>query len=356
MKRGRFIAFLLFLLLFVAGALGWYVFLYATQPIQAQQPTIEVAPGTGISRLARLLADKQIVDSALAVRLAYMAHLVRDSNAQLQTGTYNLDKTDTLYALLHKIMAGKVVQKTFTIIPGWNKNQLIDALVTQRIVCDVTPPMTSEKRNRVEQKLLANFAPDASSIEGLFLADSYLYIQDCNLAPLQLARTALTNQLTGLWNKKKQPALLKDAYQALILASIIEKETGVVNEQPIIAAVFFNRLQKGMRLQTDPTVIYGLGDAYQGNITSAHLRQKTPYNTYVIRGLPPTPISMVSRAALESLFAPAQTDYLYFVGKGDGSHHFSHSYAEHRKAMQHYQIRKRAANYRSSPSTNVNAD
>mgnify|MGYP000117690741 FL=1 len=200
--------------------------------------------------------------------------------------------------------------------------------------------------NQEIEKLLGLEA--TSHLEGQFYPDTYNFHKgDSDLDILKRAHNRLKTILGEEWAARQKDLPLESAYEALILASIIEKETGVPEERPEIAGVFVRRLQKKMRLQTDPTVIYGLGDNYQGNITRKHLRQDTIYNTYRISGLPPTPIALVGRAAIHAALNPKPGKSLYFVAKGDGSHYFSATLEEHNKAVRKFQL-KRRSDYRSS--------
>jgi UPF0755 protein len=177
--------------------------------------------------------------------------------------------------------------------------------------------------------------------EGLYLADTYFFTKGTKASEiLTRAHIALVDFLNSEWEAREVDLPLATPYDALILASIIEKETAVPEERDLIAGVFVNRLHKNMRLQTDPTVIYGIGPSFDGNITRKHLRTRTPYNTYVINGLPPTPIAMAGKAAIRAALNPRTTDALYFVAKGDGSHQFSNTLSEHNAAVRHYQLRR----------------
>ena len=192
------------------------------------------------------------------------------------------------------------------------------------------------------------------SAEGLFLPETWSYIRgDSDLDILRRSHHALTELLSSLWERRPEGSVLASPYAALTLASIVEKETGVADERKQIAGVFLRRLEKGMRLQTDPTVIYGLGDDYDGDLKRRHLRDTTnPYNTYAIHGLPPTPIALPGEAALRAVFAPDDAGALYFVAKGDGSHAFSATLEEHEENVRRYQLTRRA-DYRSSPNTSA---
>jgi UPF0755 protein len=183
---------------------------------------------------------------------------------------------------------------------------------------------------------------EASSAEGLFLADTYFFTANTATSSiLTRAHKAMLDYVETQWQQRQADLPLNSPYDALILASIIEKETAVSAERTKIAGVFVNRLRKNMRLQTDPTVIYGIGDAYDGNITRKHLRTPTPYNTYTIKGLPPTPIAMAGKEAIWAALNPMETDALYFVARGDGSHEFSSSLAAHNAAVRKYQLNRK---------------
>lgn len=183
---------------------------------------------------------------------------------------------------------------------------------------------------------------EASSAEGLFLADTYFFTANTAASSiLKRAHKAMLDYVETQWQQRQADLPLNSPYDALILASIIEKETAVSEERTKIAGVFVNRLRKNMRLQTDPTVIYGIGDTYDGNITRKHLRTPTPYNTYTIKGLPPTPIAMAGKEAIWAALNPMETDALYFVARGDGSHEFSSSLAAHNAAVRKYQLNRK---------------
>jgi UPF0755 protein len=191
-----------------------------------------------------------------------------------------------------------------------------------------------------------------NSAEGFFLPETWSYIRgDSDLDILRRSHVAMNELLADLWASRSEDSVLVSPYAALILASIVEKETGVAGERAQIAGVFLRRLEKGMRLQTDPTVIYGLGDDYDGDLKRRHLRDTTnPYNTYAIKGLPPTPIALPGEAALRAVFSPDDNASLYFVAKGDGSHAFSATLKEHEENVRRYQLTRRG-DYRSSPGS-----
>jgi UPF0755 protein len=237
--------------------------------------------------------------------------------------------------LLEKLENGDVIQHRFTIVEGWNFREVRLALA---------------KETGLEQTLAG--LPDAEVMkrigspgehpEGRFLPETYNYTKGLTDADL-LKRThaAMRNALEAAWSKRAADIPLKTPEEALVLASIVEKETGLASERPQIAGVFARRLKLGMKLQTDPTVIYGLGDAYHGNLTRKHLEDDTQYNTYTRFGLPPTPIAMPGRAALEAAVDPAPGETLYFVARGDGSHEFTTNLADHNRAVARWQLGRR---------------
>ncbi len=198
--------------------------------------------------------------------------------------------------------------------------------------------------------LIERLGVEGNSLEGWFFPDTYQYTVDMSDADiLKAAHRKMQLILDEEWQQRDQNLPYKNAYEALIMASIVEKETGAAEERPAIAGIFVRRLQKGMKLQTDPTVIYGLGDAYKGNLTRKHLLEDTPYNTYTRTGLPPTPIALPGREAIHAAMHPQQGDSLFFVGKGDGHHYFSATLAEHEKAVRQYQL-TRKKDYHSAPA------
>ncbi len=298
-----------------------------------------VSRGAGVNLVAENLVENNILKSTIALRLYARFYGLND----IKAGDYHLSKGETLLGLLEKLGTGAVQRYTITFPEGWSLSQWRDALSKAEHM-DYTLADSSDA-GIAERLGIAYDNP-----EGWFAPDTYAYISgDSDESILQRAHEGMSDQLEQLWAKKEAGLPYENPYEALIMASIIEKETGVAKERAEIAGVFVSRLRKGMRLQTDPTVIYGLGNAYKGNLTRQHLRQASAYNTYLNNGLPPTPIANPGRAAIESALHPAVTKALFFVGKGDGSHYFSATLEEHNKAVRKYQINRRTTRYRSAP-------
>ena len=264
---------------------------------------------------------------------------------KLQVGEYALDPGTTPRILLRRMREGKVISHRFTIVEGWNIRELRAALAKAQ-------PLLHDAAKLDDVALMKALGHPGQHPEGRFLPETYVYTRgDGELGVLHRAFGAMTHALDSAWNTRAPDLPLASKEQALALASIVEKETGIAEERPAIAGVFVRRLQLGMKLQTDPTVIYGMGAAYTGNIRKADLLADTPYNTYTRAGLPPTPIAMPGAAALQAAMHPAAGDALYFVAIGDGSgrHVFTHSLAEHEAAVQQYLQRYRARQQQQTP-------
>ena len=256
---------------------------------------------------------------------------------------YEISTATTPAQLLQKLAQGEVISYSLTLVDGQSFKQFRQVLKQQAKLKQLTPDWSAEE-------ILKAVNASYDHPEGLFYPDTYHYTSsDSDLDILVRAHQRMSKLLAEAWAERAADLPYQSAYEALIMASIIEKETGVAWERPEIAGVFVNRLRRSMRLQTDPTVIYGLGDAYQGNITRQHLTTTTPYNTYRISGLPPTPIANPGLPAIEAALHPAATDKLYFVARGDGSHYFSSTLQEHQQAVKQYQLNRRA-DYRSAPA------
>ncbi len=251
---------------------------------------------------------------------------------QLQAGTYQLTAQQSFWQVSEQLQQGKVLAYKVSIPEGSTVKEWWQILSQQpHLVLTLSDPSA----------IHLAFQGDHPNAEGLFFPSTYFYQhQETDQSILKRAKVLQLQHLDRLWASRQPELPYRSAYEALIMSSIVEKETGSAPERPLIASVFTNRLRKKMRLQTDPTIIYGLGDAYQGNITRRHLRQKTPYNTYRIPRLPPTPIASSGLAALEAVLNPPSSDYLYFVSKGDGTHYFSTHLKEHNQAVRRYQLRK----------------
>jgi UPF0755 protein len=251
----------------------------------------------------------------------------------VQAGNYEVRDAISPYKLLQMITSGVRGQDKLTVVEGWTFNQLREAL-------DAHPALKHDTRGVAETELIARLEIAERSAEGWFLPDTYFFPNGASdLALLQRAHRAMRAQLDASWKARADGLPLATPYEALILASIVEKETGQPAERPLIAEVFANRLKIGMKLQTDPTVIYGLGEEFDGNLRKRDLLADGPYNTYVRTGLPPTPIALPGIAALTAALNPAPGKALYFVARGDGSSHFSNNLADHERAVTKYQRR-----------------
>ncbi|MFK3800295.1 endolytic transglycosylase MltG [Pseudomonas sp. NPDC088444] len=311
------------------------------QPLNlTQEQLLDVPSGaspTGV--LNRLQADGVIKD-AFWLRLYWRFNLAGQA---LHSGEYRMTPGMDARALLALWQKGEVVQYSLTLVEGWNFRQVRAALAKQAKLEQTLAGLS-------DSELMTKLGHPNVFPEGRFFPDTYRYVRGMTDAELlKQAYNRLDEVLQEEWDKRAADVPYADPYQALIMASLVEKETGVPQERGQIAGVFVRRLQQGMLLQTDPTVIYGLGERYNGKITRAFLKEATPYNTYVISGLPPTPISMVGREAIHAAMNPVPGNSLYFVARGDGSHVFSADLDAHNAAVKEFQL-KRRADYRSSPA------
>lgn len=292
----------------------------------------DVAQGTSLSGIVR---DLQLrgVDAGPPLYWRALAWQMGVAG-QLRAGEYLLPAGTTPRELLAKLAAGKVIQHRFTIVEGWTFAQLREALARDT---SLQQTLIGVDAAAIMRELGAAGAP----AEGWFLPETYNYVKGKrDLDILRRAHAAMQQELDRLWSARAPDLPLTSEYQALILASIVEKETARANERAQVAGVFEHRLKTGMRLQTDPSVIYGLGATYDGKIHTRDLETDTPYNTYTRAGLPPTPIALPGKAALEAVLHPQATDALYFVARGDGTHEFSATLEAHNRAVAKYQLHK----------------
>ncbi|SEK63299.1 endolytic transglycosylase MltG [Halomonas daqiaonensis] len=333
---GRALKILLVLILLAAlaafaGHRYWQSRLAA--PITLDETTLyEVPAGAGYHRVVNELAEQGVIADAWAFRL--LTRLEPETLPRLRPGEYRLEPGMSGRELLSLLGSNDVVSYPLTIPEGWTFRQMRELL-------DAAPKLEHNTDGLSDEEVMARLDREGRHPEGWFFPDTYRYHK--GLSDLEILRQALERMeatLDEVWAARDDDLPLESPYEALIMASLIERETGAPEERPEIAGVFKRRLERGMRLQTDPTVIYGMGERYDGNITHADLREATPYNTYVIDGMPPTPIALPGRAALEAAVHPEEGETLYFVAKGDGTHHFSRTLREHNNAVNRY-IRNR---------------
>ena len=335
-----FAGLLLMVLGVAAGFLGlrWY----GEQTVLVNRDTeFVIIPGDSLGRVAQRLAANQLLEYPALFRAFGR---IKGAASQLNAGDYLIAPGTTYAELLQQFVNGDVRYYSVTLVEGWTLKELLSDLNQQP---KLTAPVEPQQLSALMQPLIKE-APH--SFEGLFYADTYSFEAGASvISVLRRAHAQLNQVLMEEWGQKAQNLPFKKPYEALVLASIIEKETGEPAERADIAGVFVRRLQRNMRLQTDPTVIYGMGERYQGKLNRAMLRERTPYNTYVIKGLPPTPIAMVGREAIRAALNPTAGKALYFVARGDGTHYFSSTLAEHNRAVRKYQITERRKDYRSTP-------
>ncbi len=311
------------------------------QPLNvAQEQMLDVPAGSTPGGLLNRLQADGVIKDAFWLRLYWRFNL---SDEALHSGEYRMTPGMDAQSLLALWQRGEVVQYSLTLVEGWNFRQVRAALGKQ-------PKLEQTLGNLTDSELMAKIGHPDVFPEGRFFPDTYRYVRGMTDAEiLKQAYKRLDEVLNDEWAKRAADVPYADPYQALIMASLVEKETGVPQERGQIAGVFVRRLALGMLLQTDPTVIYGLGERYNGKLTRAHLKEPTPYNTYVITGMPPTPISLVGREAIHAALNPVAGSSLYFVARGDGSHVFSNDLDAHNAAVREFQL-KRRADYRSSPA------
>jgi len=322
----RALGLLLLVALSVGGWLAYFLLTPLTLP--ATPFEFEVKSGTTMKRVAQQLAQAGVITQPFAFTL--VARLSGKGSA-LKAGNYALDGAPTPWELLQKLTKGDVNQIEVKFIEGWNFKQLRQAL-------DGMPNLQHDTRGLSDAEIMTKLGWPNQHPEGRFFPDTYFFSNGMSdLAILSRAHKLMQTQLESVWRERAENLPYDTMNQALIMASIVEKETGQASERPMIAGVFINRLRIGMLLQTDPTVIYGLGDRYDGNLHKRDLLADTPYNTYTRAGLPPTPIAMPGIEALRAAVNPAPTSALYFVARGNGTHKFSASLAEHNQAVNKYQ-------------------
>jgi peptidoglycan lytic transglycosylase G len=332
-KRKRGFGGLLKLLLFglasiavAAGVLGAYAFSELPAPSLPLQ--FNIKSGSSLRAAAHHMAGAGVLRHPEV--FVVLARLLGQAG-KLKAGIYEIDRRVTPLELLRKITQGDYTLAGITFVEGWTFRQMRNAL-------DAHAAPNHDTRGLTDAEILKRLGITEASAEGWFFPDTYYFSNgSSDLRILRRAHALMKSHLAAQWEKRAAKLPLASPYEALVLASIIEKETGRADERHLIAAVFVNRLRLGMKLQTDPTVIYGIGEGFDGNLRKGDLAADTPFNTYTRAGLPPTPIAMPGLASLTAAVSPAASDALYFVSKGDGSHHFSRSLGEHERAVTKYQ-------------------
>jgi UPF0755 protein len=330
-----FVALLAGALVF-CGAFAWYATTsleFSSLPLQ-----FDLKSGSGLRAAAQKMGRAGVLRHP--ERFVIMARLLGEAG-NIKAGNYEIDEALTPYQLLAKITQGDVTLVSITIPEGWTFRQMQKAL-------NEHPAIRHDTQGLTDADILQRLSIDEPSPEGLFFPDTYHFDKgSSDLLILRRAHRLMKSQLESQWAARAPDLPFSTPYEALILASIVEKETGRIEDRPMVAAVFVNRLRKGMLLQADPTVIYGVGEAFDGNLRKRDLTTDTPYNTYTRTGLPPTPIAVPGAAAIAATLNPPKSDVLYFVARGDGSSYFSRTLGEHERAVTKYQRSKRRNDQRT---------
>lgn len=306
---------------------------FATTPLQLGQKPYEftIKHGSSLRSVARQFTDEKLIVEPWSFVL--LVRMLGKAN-EIKAGNYLVENDPTPYRLFLMITRGDVSQSQVTFIEGWTFRQVRKAL-------EDNPAVRHDTTGLSDTELLSRIAVREPHPEGLFFPDTYNFGSGMSdIAILKRAYRIMQTRLEEAWQAREPGLPYATPYEALIMASIVEKETGQASERPLIAAVFVNRLRIGMRLQTDPTVIYGLGSGFDGNLRKRDLLDDTPYNTYTRGGLPPTPIAMPGWESVQAALHPAKSSALYFVAKGNGTHQFSTSLAEHNRAVSRYQLNR----------------
>ena len=330
----RLIKYALFLSFLAAFSLSAWLLIYAKTSLnlapQAQE--INIKPKSGLKSIANQLVDQGVLKHAWP--FVALGKILR-KEPYLQAGDYTLNKNITPYQLMLSLNHGKATQGSITFIEGKTFKQMREKLANNDAV-------NSTIENLTDTEVMRLVGKGEKYAEGLFFPDTFYFDRGTkDIVLLKRSYESMQTRLETAWANRAPNLPYKNSYEALIMASIVEKETGKSSERPMIAGVFLNRLRIGMRLQTDPTVIYGMGARYDGNIRRKDLTTDTIYNTYTRDGLPPTPIAMPGLASIAAVLHPEKTKALYFVGKGDGSHAFSASLVEHNRAVAKYQLKRK---------------
>jgi len=317
---------LLLLLMLACASLAYYAY----SPLTPAKLPLEFTlnQGSSLSAVARQFEREGLLESP---RLFVAFARLLGRAGQIKAGVYQLDQPVSRMGLLTMITRGNISKSQITLIEGWNFRQL-------RHMLNASPNLRHDTLNLSDSEILQRIGAPESHPEGLFFPETY-YIAagSSDIELLRVAYRLMQQRLNEAWQARSPDLPLETPYQALILASIVEKETGTASDRPMIAGVFVNRLRIRMMLQTDPTVIYGMGEKFDGNLRRRDLTSDTPYNTYTRGGLPPTPIAMPGRDALHAALHPASTNAFYFVARGDGSSHFSSNLNAHNQAVNRYQ-------------------
>jgi len=325
----RFFSIFVAFLALTGGSATWW--LNHGLPLNADTVDLSVEPGTSVRSVAQAVSDAGV---QINPALLYWWFRLSGQARQIKAGSYELEQGISPYGLLRKLVRGEEALRAVTLVEGWNFAQVRAALAA----ADQLAPESKGLPDYLVMKVLGRPGVPA---EGRFFPDTYTYAKgSSDLAVLKRAMRAMDKTLALVWQQRLPDTPLKTPDQALILASIVEKETGRASDRPTIAGVFANRLRMGMMLQTDPTVIYGMGESFGGNLRRRDLQTDTPWNTYTRVGLPPTPIAMPGKPALLAAVRPAPTKAIYFVARGDGSSQFSASLEEHNQAVNKYQRKK----------------